>query len=97
LLYNRTFAYHVVLIFAGRDVLGQHRDRLSHRQSPALQNVAELALRCSILFADEDEVTTVAILDLRLGGDDRELLLVIVPLPETANVDPDDDCFPRPR
>jgi hypothetical protein len=70
---------------------------LSAQQSSAPQNVTELAPRCSILAADEEEVTTVAILDLRLDGDDRELLPVVVSLPEKANVDPDDDCFSQPQ
>jgi hypothetical protein len=42
--------------------VGQHRDRLIRWQPLAPQHLAEPALRCSILAADEAEVAVVAIL-----------------------------------
>ncbi len=59
--------------------------------------VAAPALRCGILAADEAEVAVVAILGHRLADDDLELLLFIVPVPEVAAIDPDDDRFPWDR
>ena len=96
-----------VMLAAGRQVaheranavaaVGQHRDRLIHWQPLAPQHLAEPALRCGILAADQAEVAVVAILGHRLADDDLELLLLVVPVPEVAAVDPDNDRFPRDR
>jgi len=71
--------------------VGQHRDRLIHRQPLAPQHLAEPALRCGILAADEAEVTIVAILGHRLADDDFKVPLPVMPVPEVTTVDSDND------
>jgi hypothetical protein len=60
-------------------------------------SLAEPALRYGILAADQAEVAVIAILGHRLADDDLELLLLVMPVPEVAAVDPDNDPFPRDR
>ena len=96
-----------VMLAAGRQVareranavtaVGQHRDRLILRQPLAPQHLAEPALRCGILAADEAEVAVVAILGHRFADDDLEVPLLVMPVPEVATIDPDNDCLPRDR
>jgi hypothetical protein len=77
--------------------VGQHRNRLIPGQFLAPQYLTEPELRCGILVADQAEVAVVAILGPRLADDDLELLPLVVPVPEIATVDPDNDRFPRDR
>ena len=77
--------------------VGQHRDRLICWQLLAPQYFAEPILRCGILTADQAEITVVAILGHRLADDDLEVPLLVMPVPEIAAVDPDDDRFPWDR
>ena len=64
------------------------------RQPLAPQHRAEPALRCGILAADEAEVAAVvAILGHRFADDDLEVPLLVVPVPEVAAIDPDNDCL----
>ena len=77
--------------------VGQHRNRLIYWQLLAPQYLAEPMLRCGILTADQAEITVVAILGHRLADDDLEVPLLVMPVPEIAAVDPDDDRFPWDR
>src|SRR3954454_14582511 len=96
-----------MMLAAGRQVaheranavttVGQHHDRLIRWQPLAPQHLAEPALGIGILAADQAEVAVIAILGHRFADDDLELLLFIVPVPEIAAVDPDDDRFPWDR
>src|SRR3954453_16685755 len=96
-----------MMLAAGRQVaherakavttVGQHHDQLIRWQPLAPQHLAEPALGIGILAADEAEVAVIAILGHRFADDDLELLLFIVPVPEVAAVDPDDDRFPWDR
>ena len=63
----------------------------------APQHFAEPALGSGILAADQAEVAVVAVLGHRLADDDLELLPLVVPVPEVATVDPDNNGFPRDR
>src|SRR3954447_10972851 len=96
-----------MMLAAGRQVaderantvaaVGQHRDRLIRWQPLAPQHLAEPALGRSILTADQAEIPIVTILGHRLADDDLEAPLLVVPVPEVAAVDPDNDCLPRDR
>ena len=77
--------------------VGQHRDRLIRWQPLTPQHLAEPALRCGILAADQAEVAVIPILGHRLANDDLELLPLVMPVPEVATVDPDNDRFLRDR
>src|SRR3954467_9640778 len=77
--------------------IGQHRDSLIRWQPLALQHLAEPAPGSGILVADQTEVAVITILGHRLADDDLELLLLVMPVPEVAAVDPDDDRFPWDR
>src|SRR3954462_11760890 len=75
--------------------ISQHRDGLICWQPLAPQNLTKPALGSGILAADQ--VAVVPILGHRLTDDDLELLPLVVPVPEVATVDPDNDGFPQDR
>jgi hypothetical protein len=96
-----------MMLAAGRQVahecantvaaVGQYRDWLIRWQPLAPQHLAEPVPGIGILVADQAEVAVVAILNHRLADDDLEVPLLVVPVPEVATVDPDNNGFPRDR
>src|SRR3954447_2809384 len=77
--------------------IGQHRDRLSHRQILSAQNLAEPPPGLLILAPDQAEVTVIATCGHGFADDDLEVVLFVVPVPDVAAVDADDDCRLRER
>jgi hypothetical protein len=75
----------------------QHRDRLGHRQILRSQNLAEPLSGLLILTPDQAEVAVIAIRGHGFADHDLEVMFLIVPVPDVATIDADDDGCLRER
>src|SRR4051812_1856919 len=77
--------------------VGQYRDRLGYRQALSAQDLAEPPPGLLILASDKAEVAVIAIRSQGFADHDLEVVLFVVPVPDVAAIDADDDRSLRER